>query len=66
MIVLGNKELPDNKLAAILNSSQSKTPCGDDSWVKGSTAAVKNLIELGYTIVTSLYLNTWELLVYLV
>ncbi|UCE65413.1 MAG: hypothetical protein JSU85_11140 [Candidatus Zixiibacteriota bacterium] len=66
MIVLGNKELLGNELAAVLNSSQSKTPCGDDSWVKGSIAAVKNLIELGYTIVTSLYLNTWEIPVYLV
>jgi hypothetical protein len=64
--VLGNKGLLDNKLAAVFNSSQSKTPCGDDSWVKGSIAAVKNLIEHGYTIVTSLYLNTYELLVFLV
>jgi len=64
--VLGNKELLNNKLAAVLNSSQSKTPCGNDSWVKGSIEAVKYLTELGYTIVTSLHLNTWELLVYLV
>ena len=66
MRVLGNKWLLDNKLAAVFNSSQSKTPCGNDSWVEGSIAAVKNLIDLGYTIVTSLYLNTYELLVFLV
>ncbi|UCC78561.1 MAG: hypothetical protein JSW64_09785, partial [Candidatus Zixiibacteriota bacterium] len=66
MRVAGNKDLLDNKLAAILNSSQSKTPCGNDSWVKGSISAVKYLIELGYTIVTSLHLNTWELVAYLV
>jgi hypothetical protein len=64
--ILGNKELLDYKLAAVLNSSQSKTPCGDDPWVKCTMAAVKYLIERGYTIVTSLYLNTWELQVYLV
>jgi len=63
--VLGNKELVDNKLAAVLNSSQSKTPCGNDSWINNSIAAVKHLIDHGYTLVTSLYLNTWELQVYL-
>jgi len=63
--VLGNKELVDNKLAAVLNSSQSKTPCGDDSWVNNSIAAAKYLIDHGYVLVTSLYLNTWELQVYL-
>jgi hypothetical protein len=64
--VLGNKELTNNKLAAILNSSQSKTPCGEDAWINGSVAAVRNLLDRGNTVITSLYLNTWELLVYLV
>jgi hypothetical protein len=64
--VLGNKELTNNKLAAILNSSQSKTPCGGDAWINGSIAAVRNLLDRGYTVITSLYLNTWELVVYLV
>jgi hypothetical protein len=64
--ILGNKELLDYKLAAVLNSSQSKIPCGDDPWVKNTIAAVKHLIERGYTIVTSLYLNTWEFPVYLI
>ena len=66
MIALGNKRLLDNKLAAVLNSSQSKTPCGNDSWIKGSTRAVKALIENGYTILTSIELVTWELLTFLV
>lgn len=65
MRVLGNKELLDNKLAAVLNSSQSKTPCGNDPWVKNSMAATKYLIDHGYTLVTSLYLNTWEMQAYL-
>ena len=66
MRILGNKKLIENKLAVILNSSQSKTPCGNDAWIKDSIMAVKSLIDSGYTIVTSLYLNTWELQVYLV
>lgn len=66
MRVLGNKELLNNRLAAILNSSQSKTPCGDDPWVINSMAAAKYLVERGYTAVTSLHLNTWEFSVYLI
>jgi hypothetical protein len=65
MIMLGNKELLNGKLAVILNSSQSKTPCGSDLWITRTKSAVEELIGSGYTIITSLELMTWELAVYL-
>ncbi len=66
MILQGNKKLLDDKLAVVLNSSQSKTPCGNDSWVIQTTRAITQLTSLGYTMVTSTGLSTWELAVYLV
>jgi len=65
MIVRGNKNLLETKLVAVLNSSQSKTPCGNDGWIKATSAAVNKLANSGYTIVTSLGLNTWEMSCYL-
>ncbi|MEE9555464.1 MAG: hypothetical protein V3W18_14355 [candidate division Zixibacteria bacterium] len=66
MIVLGNQNLLHTKSAVVLNSSQSKTPCGNDPWMRVTSGAIANLIESGYTIITSLGLNTWELSVFLV
>ncbi len=66
MIVQGNRDLLNGKLAVILNSSQSKTPCGNDSWVAATSMAVAEHVESGYTIITSIGLITWELAVYLV
>jgi len=66
MIVQGNRDLLNGKLAVILNSSQSKMPCGNDPWVATTSTAVADLIESGYTIITSIGLITWELAVYLV
>jgi hypothetical protein len=66
MIVLGNQKLVNEKLAVILNSSQSKTPCGNDSWIKKTALAVPQLISSGYSIISSTGLPTWELIVYLV
>jgi len=65
MILQGNKGLLNTNLAAILNSSQSKTPCGDDPWIRGSIKAVDYLLENKYTEVSSIGLSTWELIVYL-
>lgn len=65
MFIFGNKEILENKKAVVLNSSQSKTPCGGDPWVATTASAIQQLIESGYTIVSSLGLNTWELTVYL-
>ena len=66
MIALGNKELLKEKLAVILNSSQSKTPCGNDCWIQNTSLAVKELVNSGHVIITSLGLPTWELVVHLV
>jgi hypothetical protein len=66
MIVQGNRDLLKAKLAVILNSSQSKTPCGNDSWIAATSKAVAELVESRYTLITSIELMTWELAVYLV
>lgn len=66
MIALGNKDLLKEKLAVILNSSQSKTPCGNDYWIQNTCLAVKELVNSGHVIITSLGLLTWELAVHLV
>lgn len=46
---------------AILNSRQSKTPVGNDSWVKATLSAVEYAASQNWTIVSSFGLNTWEL-----
>jgi hypothetical protein len=66
MIIKGNKKILESKLALVLNSSQSKTPCGRDPWVGATQKAVKHLISENYTIISSLGLLTWELPIYLV
>lgn len=66
MIIKGNKRILENKLALVLNSSQSKTPCGRDAWISATQKAVKSLISENYTIISSLGLVTWELPIYLV
>jgi len=65
MIIQGNKRLLDSRLAVILNSSQSKTPCGHDNWITNSASAIANLTKSKHTLVTSTGLNTWELLIHL-
>ncbi|MEE9442066.1 MAG: hypothetical protein V3V99_05305 [candidate division Zixibacteria bacterium] len=47
--------------AAIINSRQSAYPVGDDLWVQKTLRAVEYLAGRQYTIVTSIGLNTWEL-----
>jgi len=49
------------KFAVILNSRQSKTPCGNDPWIVNTQRAVMAAIEKGYAILTSIGMNTWEL-----
>jgi len=48
--------------AAILNSRQSKIPRGGDPWVIATLAAVQEAIRRNLTIISSLGLNTWELI----
>lgn len=66
MILLGNKSLLDESLVAVLNSSHSKFPCGNDPWIKQTALAISQLISSGNTIITSTGLSTWELQIYLV
>jgi hypothetical protein len=65
MLIQGNKDLLKRKLTVILNSSQSKTPCGRDGWIVSTTRAVNDLLGGGHTLITSIGLVTWELVVYL-
>ena len=66
MGIIGVQSILTGKKAAVLNSRQSKTPCGSDQWIVRSEDAVKHLINSGYTIVTSVGMNTWEYIIYLV
>lgn len=56
----------ESKLAVILNSSQSKTPCANDTWIKQTALAIPQLINSGYTLITSTGISPWELMVYLI
>jgi len=57
----GNTDLLNNPLAVALNSRQSKTPFGNDPWVKNTVAAVQAASDAGFTLICSLGMNTWEL-----
>ncbi len=52
----------ERPFAAVLNSRQSKTPCGADPWVRGCLTAVEHLAREGGTILTSTGMHTWNLL----
>ena len=47
--------------AAILSSRQARRPCGTDTWVQQTVRAVNTLAETGATIVSSVGMQTWEL-----
>ena len=46
---------------AILNSRQSKTPLGSDPWVSQTLKAVNFAAGQDWTILSSVGMNTWEL-----
>jgi len=58
---LGDFDIDKVTLAAVLNSRQSKTPVGNDPWVKNTLAAVGDIAEQGLVLLTSLGMLTWEL-----
>lgn len=60
----GPLELFHGPKATIVNSRQSKTPSGDDPWVQNTLKAVKAAGDASYTIVTSVGMITWELVLY--
>jgi hypothetical protein len=64
MYFLGDDRLLKGDKAVILNSRQTKTPVGNDPWIKNSFHAVDDAVARGYTIITSLGMNTWEFLVW--
>lgn len=56
---------PLKNTVAILNSHQSKRPCRANVWVDRTVNLVSELAKQEKTLLTSIGLNTWELLVYL-
>jgi hypothetical protein len=54
------------KRAAILNSRQNLRPTGSDVWIKNTGLAVRHAIDNGCTILTSVGMNTWEVVLYFV
>ncbi|MBD3234890.1 MAG: hypothetical protein GF315_14295 [candidate division Zixibacteria bacterium] len=50
--------------AAIINSRQSKRPLGTDAWIKSTLKAVECCADNGYDVVSSIGMNTYELLTY--
>ena len=50
----------------ILNSRQSKRPCGVDAWVTATDAAIRKYSTLQYLFLTSIGMNSWELTLHLV
>jgi len=49
----GPAELLRQPRALALNSAQSKTPVGDDTWVQATVAAVADAARQGYTVIVS-------------
>ena len=66
MLIRGNEKILGKILALVLNSSQSKTPCGGDLWVQATKSAIQRLVEENYAIISSLGMATWELPIFLV
>lgn len=64
MYFLGDDRLLKSEKAVILDSRQTKAPAGNDPWIKSSFHAVEEAVSRGYTIITSLGMNTWEFLVW--
>jgi hypothetical protein len=62
--VIGNTELLRCCPALILNSRQSKTPVGNDRWVKHTVDASKAAISSGFPLIASMGMNTWELVLW--
>lgn len=48
----------------ILNSRQGKMPCGQDSWIINTVKAAKFAANNGWTVITGIGMNTWEMAVW--
>jgi hypothetical protein len=49
---------------AILNSRQTMRPIGIDPWITNTSLAVRDAIQRGYTLLTSVGMNSWEIVLY--
>ncbi len=61
-----NQMLHSNSTCVLLNSRQSKRPSGADDWVRATALALPPLIALDHLFLTSVGMNTWELVLHLV
>ena len=61
---LGNPSLLKLPKTVLLNSSQGKQPKGNESWVEATRRAA-DAVDAQQAILTSIGLNTWELVTYL-
>lgn len=59
--IIGNPGILNLNAGVVLNSRQSKTPCGDDNWVRSSVSAVRYLVDKGSPVIVSVGMNIWEL-----
>lgn len=62
MIYIGPENLRRHPQATVFNSRQSKYPRGCDNWITATGKAVVAAGEKQMTILTSLGMNTWEIL----
>lgn len=63
--VISNIDRSRGRTALILNSRQGKQPFGSDRWVENTSAAVAHVIGKNYTLITSIGINTYDLVTYL-
>jgi hypothetical protein len=64
--IAGDFRLLQGEPALILNSRQSKTPVGADSWVRGTVEAVGWAVAKDYPVIASIGMNVWELVLWAV
>lgn len=60
---VGAQDVLNSKKVAILNSRQSKFPVGADSWIPATAKAVRYAVQSSYTIISSIGMNTWEIVI---
>ncbi len=60
-IPVGNTSLLHSQSGAVLNSRQSAYPIGSDPWIGKTLRAVEYLTGRSMAVVTSIGMNTWEL-----
>ncbi|HDS29835.1 MAG TPA: hypothetical protein ENN67_02200 [Firmicutes bacterium] len=58
--IFGNIDLIGDNPALIMNSRQSKTPVGNDPWIKNTFEAVRYCSENSIPVIASIGMNTWE------